>query len=138
MRTLTEIKKEIDTLSDRRSDVMRALSEGFDAELQAEHKRLEEKIAELWEEQRFARARKSGFPARHRAARLRPGGVPRSPRGAPRVIFGPGYTPGRGALAQLGERQLCKLEVAGSIPARSIGKRPALLLYPMSNLQTTR
>jgi DNA-binding transcriptional MerR regulator len=56
MRTLTEIKKEIDSLSDRRSDVMRALSEGFDAELQAEHQRLEEKIAELWEEQRFARA----------------------------------------------------------------------------------
>jgi len=56
MRTLTEIKKEIDALSDRRSDVMRALSEGFDAELQAEHRRLEEQIAELWEEQRFARA----------------------------------------------------------------------------------
>jgi DNA-binding transcriptional MerR regulator len=56
MRTLTEIKKEIDSLSDRRSNVMRALSEGFDAELQAEHQRLEERIAELWEEQRFARA----------------------------------------------------------------------------------
>ena len=28
-----------------------------------------------------------------------------------------------GALAQLGERQLCKLEVAGSIPARSNRKR---------------
>ena len=26
----------------------------------------------------------------------------------------------RGALAQLGERRLCKAEVAGSIPARSI------------------
>ena len=29
-----------------------------------------------------------------------------------------------GALAQLGERRLCKAEVAGSIPARSIGKAP--------------
>jgi ABC-type phosphate transport system auxiliary subunit len=56
MRTLTEIKQEIDRLSDRRSDVMRALSQGFDADLSAEHKRLEEQIAELWEEQRFARA----------------------------------------------------------------------------------
>ena len=28
---------------------------------------------------------------------------------------------GPGALAQLGERRLCKAEVAGSIPARSIG-----------------
>ncbi len=27
-----------------------------------------------------------------------------------------------GALAQLGERRLCKAEVAGSIPARSIGR----------------
>jgi hypothetical protein len=56
MRTLTEIKQEIDALSDRRSEVMRALSQGFDATLSAEHKQLEEEIAELWEEQRFARA----------------------------------------------------------------------------------
>ena len=33
MRTLTEIKQEIDVLSERRSDVMRRLSEGYDAEL---------------------------------------------------------------------------------------------------------
>lgn len=56
MRTLTDIKQEIDRLSDRRSDVMRALAEEFDADLSAEHQRLEEKIAQLWEEQRFARA----------------------------------------------------------------------------------
>jgi len=56
MRTLTEIKQEIDQLSDRRSDVMRALSQGFDATLKAEHVELEEQIAHLWEEQRFARA----------------------------------------------------------------------------------
>ena len=31
----------------------------------------------------------------------------------------------RGAIAQLGERLLCKQEVAGSIPAGSISKRPA-------------
>ena len=56
MRTLIEIKHEIDRLSDRRADVMRALSEEFDAGLSAEHQRLEEAIAQLWEEQRFARA----------------------------------------------------------------------------------
>jgi hypothetical protein len=56
MRTLTEIKQEIDHLSERRIVVMRALSEGHDNELAAEHQRLEEQIAELWEEQRFARA----------------------------------------------------------------------------------
>jgi galactokinase/mevalonate kinase-like predicted kinase len=56
MRTLTHIKQEIDKLSDRRSDVMRALSQGFDATLSAEHKDLEEQIAHLWEEQRHARA----------------------------------------------------------------------------------
>ena len=56
MRTLTEIKQEIDLLSERRIVVMRALSEGHDSTLAAEHQRLEEQIAELWEEQRFARA----------------------------------------------------------------------------------
>ena len=56
MRTLNEIREEIDRLSDRRSDVMRALSQGFDATLKSEHQALEERIAELWEEQRNARA----------------------------------------------------------------------------------
>ena len=56
MRTLTEISQEIDRLSERRIVVMRALSEGHDAELAAEHQRLEDQIAALWEEQRFARA----------------------------------------------------------------------------------
>ena len=35
---------------------MRALSEGYDASLAAEHQELEERIAQLWEEQRHARA----------------------------------------------------------------------------------
>lgn len=56
MRTLTEIKQEIDRLSDRRVNVMRALSQEFNATLKAEHVQLEERIAELWEEQRNARA----------------------------------------------------------------------------------
>jgi hypothetical protein len=56
MRTLNEIRQEIDALSDRRLRVMRELSQGHDASLAAEHARLEEQIAELWDEQRQARA----------------------------------------------------------------------------------
>jgi spore maturation protein CgeB len=56
MRTLEQIKQEIDRLSERRIDVMRALSQGHDATLAAEHKELEEQIAQLWDEQRNARA----------------------------------------------------------------------------------
>jgi hypothetical protein len=56
MRTLTEIRREIDELSERRLRVMRELSESYDAGLAAEHKRLEEQVAELWDEQRQARA----------------------------------------------------------------------------------
>ncbi len=56
MRTPNEIKQEIDRLSDRRTEVMRALSQGYDTELKAEHTSLEEQIAALWDEQRQARA----------------------------------------------------------------------------------
>ena len=53
---MSEIRAEIDRLSDRRADVLHSLSQGHDAELAAEHKRLDEILAELWEEQRAARA----------------------------------------------------------------------------------
>jgi hypothetical protein len=56
MRTPLDIKQEIDRLSDRRSEVMRALAEGHNATLASEHASLEERIAELWDEQRAARA----------------------------------------------------------------------------------
>ena len=56
MRTLIEIKQDIDRLSDRRADVLHKLSEGHDAELASEHKQLEEEIADLWDEQRLVRA----------------------------------------------------------------------------------
>ncbi len=56
MRNLQEIKKEIDSLSIRRSDVLHQLSEGHDPELAAEHKLLDEQIARLWDEQRSVRA----------------------------------------------------------------------------------
>jgi ABC-type phosphate transport system auxiliary subunit len=56
MRTLTEIKQEIERLTDRRADVLHQLSQGYEASLAAEHQRLEEQIAVLWDEQRAARA----------------------------------------------------------------------------------
>ena len=56
MPTLIEIKQEIDRLSERRAQVMRELSQGFDAGLKAEHVELEDRIAELWDQQRHVRA----------------------------------------------------------------------------------
>ena len=57
MSTLNDIKQEIDRLSSERLDVLAKLSEGKNAELTAKHQQLEEQIAELWEQQRLARAR---------------------------------------------------------------------------------
>lgn len=57
METLQEIKQQIDHLSARRAEVFQKLSEGHNAELAAEHKKLDAKIAELWDEQRAIRAR---------------------------------------------------------------------------------
>jgi FtsZ-binding cell division protein ZapB len=56
MRTLDDIRIEIEELTERRAEVMHELSSGHDAELAAEHQQLEERIAELWDEQRAARA----------------------------------------------------------------------------------
>jgi hypothetical protein len=56
MRTLSQIRQEIDDLSERRLRVMRELAQGYDSSLRAEHERLEEEIARLWDEQRQARA----------------------------------------------------------------------------------
>ena len=56
MRTLTEIRQEIDELSERRLRVMRELAQGHNPTLTAEHQLLEEQIATLWDEQRQAKA----------------------------------------------------------------------------------
>jgi hypothetical protein len=56
MTKLHEIKAEIDRLSGRRSEVLRALSQGFDPVLAREHTALEEEIAKLWESERAAKA----------------------------------------------------------------------------------
>ena len=56
MRSLEEIRQEIDRLSDRRAEVLHALSEGHDAALTEEHQRLDEQLAVLWDEQRATKA----------------------------------------------------------------------------------
>ena len=56
MTMLESIHREIDELSERRVDLWHKLSEGHDAALQAEVRRLEERLEELWQEQRQLRA----------------------------------------------------------------------------------
>jgi hypothetical protein len=58
MRTLDDIRREIEELTERRAEVMHELSGGHDAVLAAEHQELEQRIAELWDEQRAARAQR--------------------------------------------------------------------------------
>ena len=56
MRTLDDIRIEIEELTKRRAEVMQKLSRGHDAVLAKEHQELERRVAELWDEQRAARA----------------------------------------------------------------------------------
>ena len=71
MRTVESIHAEIDELSDRRVELWHELSEGYDAELQAEVRRLEERLEELWEEQRRLRAELRWGDRQHIIARAR-------------------------------------------------------------------
>jgi hypothetical protein len=57
MRSLSDIRSDIDRLTLRRSEVMHSLAEEHDAALVAEHQEVEEQLAHLWEEHRVARAR---------------------------------------------------------------------------------
>ena len=57
MRSLEDIRTEIELLTERRAGLLHALTEDHDPALVAEHKALEERIAELWAEQRQERAR---------------------------------------------------------------------------------
>jgi hypothetical protein len=59
MENPSEIKQEIDRLTERRSEVLHLLSEGFTTALSAEHQELEERIAALWDEHRHARVASS-------------------------------------------------------------------------------
>jgi hypothetical protein len=56
MRTLQAIKTEIEQLTEERAELLHKLAEGHDALLAIEHKELEERISDLWDEHRMARA----------------------------------------------------------------------------------
>jgi hypothetical protein len=57
VRTLTEIRAEIERASEARADLLHRLSAGHDVVLAAELRKLDVRIAALWDEQRQARAR---------------------------------------------------------------------------------
>jgi len=54
--TLNDIRTEIERLSERRTELWHALSEGRDPALAEELKQLEARLAYLWDEQRAVRA----------------------------------------------------------------------------------
>jgi hypothetical protein len=56
MRTPEDIRTEIEELTAKRAELFHQLSGAHDAVLAAEHKALEERIADLWDEHRAARA----------------------------------------------------------------------------------
>ena len=56
MKTLPQIKAEIERATERRAELWQALSEGHDAAVAAEVKELEERIQHLWDEERMLRA----------------------------------------------------------------------------------
>jgi hypothetical protein len=57
VRSLHDIRAEIEALTERRAQLLRVLSEQHDEGLTAEHASLEDEIARLWEEHRIERAR---------------------------------------------------------------------------------
>jgi hypothetical protein len=57
VRTENEIRLEIERATERRAELYQLLSQGHDVTLRAELKELEERIADLWDEQREARVR---------------------------------------------------------------------------------
>ncbi|MFN2468658.1 MAG: hypothetical protein ABR521_11080, partial [Gaiellaceae bacterium] len=57
MRTLTDIRQELERATERRGDLLRSLARGHDPALATEHAELEGVVARLWDEHRAARAR---------------------------------------------------------------------------------
>ncbi len=56
MKTLNDIRAEIERVSERRTELWHALSDGRDPALATELKELEAHLAHLWDEQRATRA----------------------------------------------------------------------------------
>jgi FtsZ-binding cell division protein ZapB len=58
MRTIHDIRVEIEELTAKRAELLQELSGGHDPALAAEHQVLEERIALLWDEHRMACAQR--------------------------------------------------------------------------------
>ena len=58
MRTLEEIRAEIEQVTAERAEVFHDLALGHDPKLAREHALIEQRIAELWDEHRAAHAQK--------------------------------------------------------------------------------
>jgi len=71
MRKLEEIHREIEELSERRVELWHELSEGHDLERKAEVRQLEDRLEELWQEQRRLRAELRWGDRQHIIARAR-------------------------------------------------------------------
>jgi hypothetical protein len=56
MRTLEQIREQIEQASDRRAELWHRLSEGHDPSVRSELTQLEREIEQLWDEQRSVRA----------------------------------------------------------------------------------
>ena len=54
--TLTEIHKDIEALSERRTELWHELSRGHDPEVSAQLKALSERLDDLWDEERTLKA----------------------------------------------------------------------------------
>jgi hypothetical protein len=57
VRTLTDIRGEIERASEERTELLHRLSAGHDTVLANELRKLNDRIADLWDEQREARVR---------------------------------------------------------------------------------
>jgi hypothetical protein len=57
MRTLDDIRLEIERATERRAELLHVLAEGHDDTIAAEHAELEDEIARLWDEYREAKVR---------------------------------------------------------------------------------
>ena len=57
MRTLDDIRLDIERATERRAELLHVLAEGHDETVAAEHAELEDEIARLWDEYREAKVR---------------------------------------------------------------------------------
>jgi hypothetical protein len=56
MKTLQEVKTQIERATERRAELWHVLSDGHNPEAAAELKQIEERLGRLWDEQRMLRA----------------------------------------------------------------------------------